>query len=80
MSLANTTQRLFVAGSDGIEVRSFHITPEMDAAMDILGDANMLDVKRIQLLMACERDPGNAFGGNPEHLARKMVHLSRAFR
>lgn len=48
---------------------------ELDAAMDILGDAGMLDDKRVKLLVTTEQS-----GRNPEHFARHLVKLAQAIR
>ena len=64
--------RMFVVTGAGV-VLEVVLSPEMDAAMDILGDAGMLDQKRADLLYAAERS-----GRNPEHFARHLVKLSKA--
>jgi hypothetical protein len=64
--------RMFIVTSAAVVIEVV-LSPQMDAAMDILGDAGMLDEKRAKLLHLCEQK-----GDNPEHLARKLVTLSKA--
>lgn len=70
------TGRHFAVSSDGT-TRQVDIACsfELDAAMDILGDAGMLDDTRVQLLVTAEQS-----GRNPEHFARHLVKLAQALR
>lgn len=69
----NRLPQIFYVGRTGTAVLH-KATPELDAAMDILSDAGMLDDNRARLLGACIRD-----GRNPEHFARHLVKLGKAF-
>lgn len=59
----------------GGEATSIEISPELDAAMDLLTDDGFPIGEAAKLLVAAEMD-----GKNPEHFARHFLRLRRAFR
>jgi hypothetical protein len=65
-------ERLFVASQT--EVTCCPISPELNAAVDILMDAGLAE-RNLPLLIAAERS-----GKNPEQLARKLVRLADALK
>lgn len=61
---------VFIVDGSG-EVTKYSASWQLDAAMDILLDARMLNEKRLRLLMVAEQT-----GKDPEALARKLVMLA----
>ena len=73
--------RLFVAGLTPSTTVCHHISDKLNAAMDILQDAGMLDEQRARTLVLCEQTrAGEPFDNDPEKLARKLVRLGTALR
>lgn len=85
MSASNTDaympDRMFLAGLTPADTTCFEISDRLNAAMDILMDANMLDEKRMRMLHLCEStSAGDPFDRNPEALARKLARISAVVR
>jgi hypothetical protein len=72
--LAYNPPTFFIVDRTGA-VTKVAISWQLDAAMDLLADAGMLDEKRTELLVLAERG-----GKNPEQLARKLVTLGAALK
>lgn len=78
---ANMPDRMFTAGTTAAETTCFEISDKLNAAMDLLSDAGMLDDKRTRMLIMCETTrAGDSFDRDPEALARKLVGLNAALR
>lgn len=78
---AHMPDRMFCAGLTPDTTVCFEISDKLNAAMDLLSDANMLDEKRMEILVMCEQTrAGDPFDRDPEALARKLVRLNAAMR
>jgi hypothetical protein len=74
VTLAGQKVRSFVVDGAGVVVVVSHtVSPELDAAYDILDDAGYMREDRLRLIYEAERQ-----GMNPEHFARHLVKLCKA--